>query len=231
MDKPEKVHILAVSASPVADGHTENILSLFAERAFALDAEVEIIRLYEHPPTRVSGKLEGWEPDAFWGPKLRECDGLVVATPVYWFGPPGILKDWIDNLTPLTYKFELDGKVAGFIVYGPEGGASSLTQYLSLVANNIGLLIPPYGLIWQEGPQKTGINAWVSHAAPALAQNMISLIVALMEMTTNEETSSGFMRERIKRFRAKGRKIPILPVEPEETTDLLPEPSPPEPAP
>jgi len=168
------MNILAISASPVAGGHTEQLLALFAERAFALGADVNILRLVEHPAPPVSGK-EKWIADPFWAGKMENCDAFVVATPTYWFGPPAPLKAWIDGLSPLAEDYRLEGKIGGFIVYGPEGGASNLAQYLGLVANHMGIWLPPYSLIWQEGSHKNGNNAWVYKTIPFLAESMIDL--------------------------------------------------------
>lgn len=200
----EKIKILCVSASPVPDGHTEEMLGIFAAKAYALGAEIEIIRLVDTPPPPISGKLEGWKPDPFWADKLAGADAVVVATPTYWFNTPGILKNWIDSLTPLTYESKLDGLLGGIIVYGPEGGAFNQVQYLGMVFNNIGITIPARGLIWQEGPRRIGPNAWVEQAISQLAENIISLETALRSV---EENGNAYLASKIRRYRARsGRK-------------------------
>ena len=121
---PIPIRILCISASPVLDGHSEQMLSVFATRAFGLGAEIDVIRLHEHPVVPVTGKLEGWKPDPFWAAKMEWADAVVVSTPVYWFAPPPILMNWIDNLTPLTYVSKLDGLLGGVIVYARKAARS-----------------------------------------------------------------------------------------------------------
>src|SRR5271167_1241124 len=215
------IRILCISASPRLDGHTEQMLSIFASRAFALGAELDIIRLHEHTHTiaPISGKLEGWKPDPFWAAKMDWADAVIVATPVYWFAPPPILMTWIDNLTPLTYESKLDGLLGGVIVYGPEGGSFNVVQYLGMVFNNIGITIPARGLIWQEGPLRVGPNAWVERGIEALAENIISLETALRSVQDMGET---YLATKIRRYRARSGKKGIglgAFIEPQPETD------------
>jgi len=215
----QPIRILCISASPVLDGHTEQMLSIFATRAFALGAELDVIRLHEHPVTPVSGKLEGWKPDPYWEAKLSWADAVIIATPVYWFAPPPILQTWIDNLTPLTYESKLDGLLGGIIVYGPEGGSFNVVQQLGMVFNNIGITIPARGLIWQEGPHRLGPNAWVEKGIEALAENIISLETALRSVPDNENT---YLATKIRRYRARSGKKGIglgAFIEPQPETD------------
>lgn len=200
----DKVKILAISASTVPDGHVEQMLSVFCTQAFSLGADVEIIRLVDAPPPPISGKLEGWEPDPVWEQKIADADAIVIATPTHWFAPPAILKAWIDNLTPLIMKSgTMVGKLAGVMIYAPEGGGSSLAGWLGLVLNNIGFTVPADGLIWQEGPYKKANNTWVYKAIPALAGNIIAIVTALRSVPAD---AGVFLTERIQRYRARGGK-------------------------
>ena len=202
---PVPIRILCVSASPVLDGRSEQLLSVFATRAFGLGAEIDVVRLHDpavpNPP--ISGKLESWKPDPFWAAKMEWADAVVVATPVYWFAPPPILATWIDNLTPLTYVSKLDGLLGGVIVYGPEGGAFNVAQLLGMIFNNIGITVPARGLIWQEGSHKLGQNAWVEPGIEALAENIMSLEHALRSVSDN---GNAYLATKIKRYKARGGK-------------------------
>ena len=201
----DKVKILAISASTVPDGHVEQMLSIFVQRAKTLGADVEIIRLVDSPPPPISGKLEGWEADPVWEKRISDADAIVIATPTHWFAAPAILKAWIDNLTPLVMKGGnlLVGKLAGVIIYAPEGGGAVQAGWLSLVLNNIGFTIPADGIIWQEGPYKKANNTWVSKAIPALAGNFIAITTALRSVPPD---AGVFLTERIQRYKARGGK-------------------------
>ena len=122
---------------------------------------------------------------------LLEADGLVIAIPTYWFNMPGILKSFIDSLTPFVdmenesnYKtdgknsFGLDGKVAGCIVYSPEGGESPVLQNLALTLNHLGVLLPPYSLIFYRGKQ----DWWAKNDIRLLTRNMIQQIKAQKQL-------------------------------------------------
>jgi multimeric flavodoxin WrbA len=213
------IRILCISASPRLDGHTEQMLSIFASRAFALGAELDIVRLHDRPLEPISGKLEGWKADPYWAAKLESADAVIVATPTYWFAPPPILMTWLDGLTPLTYESKLDGLLGGAIVYGPEGGSFNVVQYIGMVFNNIGITVPARGLIWQEGPHRLGPNAWVEKGIEALAENIMSLETALRSVSDN---ANPYLATKIKRYRARSGKRGIglgAFIEPQPETD------------
>lgn len=83
---------------------------------------------------------------------MIESDGFVIATPTYWFNMPGILKNFVDNLTILEENgWLLENKVAGIIVYSPQGGEIGVLSPLAITFNHMGVVIPPYGLIFYRG--------------------------------------------------------------------------------
>ena len=53
---------------------------------------------------------------------------LVFVYPIWWFGPPAILKGWIDRV--FTRKFAFD--------FGPEGMRGLLTHERALIVNTLG---------------------------------------------------------------------------------------------
>lgn len=59
---------------------------------------------------------------------LRWAGGLVFIYPIWWFGPPAILKGWIDRV--FTRKFAFD--------FGPNGMAGLLTHEKALILNTLG---------------------------------------------------------------------------------------------
>jgi multimeric flavodoxin WrbA len=54
-------------------------------------------------------------------PKLEEADLIVFATPIYWYGPTGKMKLFIDRLRPYIASGKLIGK-AGVVVTPSEEG-------------------------------------------------------------------------------------------------------------
>ncbi|KAB2929914.1 MAG: NAD(P)H-dependent oxidoreductase [Candidatus Contendobacter sp.] len=59
---------------------------------------------------------------------IRWARGLVFVYPIWWFGPPAILKGWIDRV--FTRKFAFD--------FGPEGMRGLLTHERALIVNTLG---------------------------------------------------------------------------------------------
>ncbi len=59
---------------------------------------------------------------------LQWAQGLVLIYPVWWFGPPAILKGWIDRV--FTRKFAFD--------FGPDGMKGLLTHERALILNTLG---------------------------------------------------------------------------------------------
>lgn len=59
---------------------------------------------------------------------IRWARGLVFVYPIWWFGPPAILKGWIDRV--FTRKFAFD--------FGPEGMKGLLTHEKALIVNTLG---------------------------------------------------------------------------------------------
>ncbi len=174
------IKILAINSSPKSDGHTARFLEHFEKAAKQLNAEVTHMDLYHEKIPFFSGIL---------GKKLKrmshvqkamvETDGFIIATPTYWFNEPGVLKNFIDNLTPLEENgFKLEGKVGGFIVYSPEGGEIGVLENLAMTFNHMGVILPPYSFIFYRGPQ----DDWVMQDIKDLAKRMIVQISAQKQL-------------------------------------------------
>lgn len=120
-------------------------------------------------------------------PKLQrlvlEADGIVFATPAHWFNMSAHLKLFLDRLTSLEHhSFLLEGKAAGFVIYGPQGGAMSATMLLLTIVNQMGMIFPPYAAIVDEGRG----DKWSRREEyRMLTKNMLQLIRAGKEMKFN----------------------------------------------
>lgn len=152
-NKPIK--ILAINSSPKAEGETGKLLDLFIKAAEELGIEITKINLTKehiHPFLGILGRKLKHKSKL--QKEMIDADGFVIATPTYWFNEPGVLKDFIDSLTPLEENgFLLEGKVAGFIVYSPEGGETSVLENLVMTFNQMGVLFVPYSLIFYRGEE------------------------------------------------------------------------------
>lgn len=101
-----------IQGSPRKNGNTESACRYLKERlsdAFTID----YINLHELNIKRCAGCRRCMEDgicairdDDFPGiwEKIKEADVIVQTCPVYWYSPPGIMKDFIDR-THSTYVF------------------------------------------------------------------------------------------------------------------------------
>lgn len=183
VQKSFKIKLLAINGSPNPDSKTVNFLKQFIESANTLGATIENIDLYRHSIPFVTGKLEQKISKLLPIQKaIIECDGFIIATPTYWFNIPGILKNFIDNLTILEENgFLLEGKVAGFIIYSPQGGELGALSALTFPLNHMGVTFPPYAFLFYRGIQ----DKWVKKDIPLLAKNMIQQIKAQKQLKMN----------------------------------------------
>jgi len=85
---------------------------------------------------------------------ILEADGIVFATPVYWYSPSAVMKNVIDRLTALENmihidgKSWLDGKVVGIIATGNDTGSMFAVAQLMSILNSMGTIIPPWSMAY-----------------------------------------------------------------------------------
>jgi multimeric flavodoxin WrbA len=97
--------MLAVVGSPRKGGNTDILVSRIAEGARARGGQAEIIRLSDLHIRECDGCHACWrgrpcskddDMREFY-PKITACDVIVLATPVYWYGPTALMKAFIDR--------------------------------------------------------------------------------------------------------------------------------------
>lgn len=154
-----------------------------------LEAEVQRIDLCDYKILPHNGELnpekyiEDTDDDM---PELQKlvlkADGIIFATPTHWLNMSSLMKLFTDRLTSLEdYNFLLEGKAAGFITYGPQGGAMNAAMILTMVANHMGMAVPPYAAIFDEGRN----DKWLEKEYAVLAKNMLNQIRAWKELGLN----------------------------------------------
>jgi multimeric flavodoxin WrbA len=160
------VKVLAINASPRKYGSSYKLLRVAVEAARYAGAEVSVVNLYDYTikpcigcvsDDQLSCRFPCVIDDDDGNALLKamvESDALIVATPIYWYGPSGQLKNMIDRMTSLenmifiSGRSLLEGKVGGFIASGADSGNIVTISYLMVVANSMGILIPPWGLAY-----------------------------------------------------------------------------------
>lgn len=153
-------------------------------------ARVKVVDLADYKISPHSGRLdpkiyiEKTKDDI---PRLQklvlEADGIIFATPTHWFSVSSLMKIFLDRLTSLEhYNFLLEGKTAGILTYGPQGGALNAAMGLLVIANQMGMIVPPYAMMFDEGRKDSWTN---SNELALLAKNMLQQISATKKLALN----------------------------------------------
>ncbi|NCQ29674.1 MAG: NAD(P)H-dependent oxidoreductase [Armatimonadetes bacterium] len=100
------MRLLGLSGSPREGGNTDTAVREVLRQALTHGPlETELVRVMEQKVGHCTGcrqcmKLKrcvlGDDFESLWG-EVTAAEGLVVGAPVYWFGPPGVMKDFIDR--------------------------------------------------------------------------------------------------------------------------------------
>jgi multimeric flavodoxin WrbA len=101
----DMANVLAVVGSPRKGGNTEILVSHIAEGAASAGAQVETIRLGDLHIRECDGCHACWRGRACSKnddmravyEKIAACETVVLATPVYWYGPTALMKAFIDR--------------------------------------------------------------------------------------------------------------------------------------
>ncbi|RLE60707.1 MAG: flavodoxin family protein [Thermoprotei archaeon] len=157
--------IIGLNGSPRRYGNTAKMLEVALETAKTLGASVERIDLYQYKIEPCVGCLSDDElvcklpckirddMETIYN-KIQEADGIIFATPVYWFNMSGVMKNFIDRITVFENMIHhvgrslVEGKVAGIIAAGNEEGGAMVVANLMITLNSMGFLIPPWGFAY-----------------------------------------------------------------------------------
>jgi len=159
--------VIGILGSPHKDGGSAQLLLSALKGAEREGAKVELLSVYDGEIKPCVGCVQDEEatckfPCIFddYGKvlleKIREADGVIFATPVYWFGPSGQLKNLIDRMTALENMVVfgepsyLEGKVVGAIAVGADDGGAFAAGYLITVLTSMGAIIPPWGIAYSH---------------------------------------------------------------------------------
>lgn len=187
-----KINILGINSSPHKDGATVSLLKTVLNGAKKVGAATEIIHLYDFnikpapgnysvdPKTEIVAKMPKDDMQKLY-PKIIKADGLVLATPNYWANMSGVMKNFIDRLTPLENEgFKLERKIAAFIAVSKENEGGTEMAAMSMVSalGQMGVCIPPNGIMWHPGKwvrTEGADKSWAFTDAPEVGQTMVKL--------------------------------------------------------
>ena len=158
-----EVGVLGVNGSPRRYGSAYKLLRVALRAAEAEGAAAKLVHLYDYEIRPCLGCVSDVQEACRYPcvieddmrclyDELLEADAMILATPVYWFGVPGHVKNFIDRLTALENmifvegRSWLEGKVAGVIAVGNDSGDVEVLSEVALTLNFMGMAIPPWGL-------------------------------------------------------------------------------------
>ncbi len=190
-----KIFVVGINGSPHKEGTTALMLNKFLRKIKKYNGQTKLIHLIDHKINPCLGcyskspklcKYPCIQKDDMQKiyPLLEQADAIVFGTPVYWFNTSGLMKNFIDRLTCMaTGGYLLEGKVGVFFAVSREDEGGRVNAVLSMASalNHLGLLIPPYGLLFypgREGVVKKGRviwDDWVLKDASKIAGNIIKL--------------------------------------------------------
>ncbi|MCD6515660.1 MAG: flavodoxin family protein [Candidatus Odinarchaeota archaeon] len=155
------VTILGVNGSPRKYGNVSFLLNLALKGAEMEGAKVRIIHLYDYDIKPCLGCLSDDQYTCRYPCVIEddmrklyemvlESNGIIFATPIYWYAPSGVMKNFIDRLTVFENMLYIDGtcwtegKVAGIIAVGNDSGGVNTFSTLMATLNSMGFIIPPW---------------------------------------------------------------------------------------
>ncbi|MET1101925.1 MAG: flavodoxin family protein [Pyrodictiaceae archaeon] len=190
--------IVGINGSPRKYGQASKLLMVAIEYAEREGAKTEIIDLYDYEIKPCMACLsDNIKCCRFPCPlnddfniiaeKLIKADGFIISTPIYWYAPSGIVKNFIDRLTSLENMIYhepgrslLEGKVAGIIAVGNDTGAIMAIAWLMVVLNSMGVHIPAWALAYHHKEVDVLDNANAINDAANLGANIARLAKIVM---------------------------------------------------
>ncbi|MFN3921617.1 MAG: flavodoxin family protein [Caldimicrobium sp.] len=157
--------ILGLLGSPHKNGGTAQLLLATLKAAERQGAQTSWYSLYDGEIKPCVGCIQNEGPECkfpcifedygkFLLEKIYEAEGIILATPIYWFAPSGVVKNLIDRMTSLENMVAfgepsyLEGKVFGAVVVGADTGAIMTGGYLITTLNSMGAIIPPWAIAY-----------------------------------------------------------------------------------
>lgn len=163
--------ILGILGSPDPKGGSAQLLFIALKAAEKEGVSTEIVRIYEKEIKPCIGCIRNEDPLCKYPcifedfgkellTKIYSSEGLIIATPIYWFGPSGPIKLLIDRMTCLENMVffgessYMEGKVVGVIAVGADAGAIFTGAYLITALNSMGAIVPPWALAYSFKSKK-----------------------------------------------------------------------------
>ena len=212
----KKVKVLGISCSPRREdeGHglsrSEYLLEKIMKYSRDFGGQTEIIRLSD----KKIKICEGCYSDSKGGlacvfpcihqddtnlvlQAIIDCDALVFSTPIYWGGVSSSFRILVEKMTALENnakdifraigKEPLEGKIFALLASEDSEGASMALPQVAWAFNHMGMIIVPYGMIFEPallqrtivklGLRLIGIRKfeWIENSIRLAARNLVLL--------------------------------------------------------
>jgi len=134
------VNVVAIVGSPRPNSNTAHLTDLALEEASKLGVGTEkfVITQYRINPCLGHDECSQWTSCYFSDDvesivsKLYEADGIIIASPVYYYNVTSQLKAFIDrNVFYRRHGWRLKAKAAGVIVIANQAGCQAATDALT----------------------------------------------------------------------------------------------------
>ncbi len=163
--------ILGILASPHRNGGSAQLLYAALKAASLEGCETEIASLYDGEIKSCIGCIDDSEPNCKYPcifddygkillEKIYHSDGIIFATPTYWYTVSSPLKALIERITSLEHMITygeqsyIENKIVSAIAVGADGGVVSTISYLLTVFNSMGAIIPPWAMAYSHQAKK-----------------------------------------------------------------------------
>jgi len=200
--------IIGICGSPRNKGGSAQLLLAALKGAQTEGAETEFISVYEKEIKPCIGCVQDEEPECKFPCifedfgkdiliKIRNADGIIFSTPIYWFAPSGPLKILIDRMTCLENMVSfgepsyVEGKVFGAIAVGADAGGPYVGGYLITTMTCMGAIIPPWGIAYSHKADK----AIYDEKAVLDAINVGILVARMIAILKGEKKILSFVDE------------------------------------
>lgn len=196
----QKLKVLVLNASLNHEGvisNTGELSEMVLENMKPYTSTAEIIRLADkNIPVGLNykeSKDDEW-PEIV--AKMKACDILILATPIWWGGRSSLMQRVIERMDALDEEYRADGrsalynKVAGVVITGSEDGALAVQGSIMMVLTWMGFTLPPECCAYWVGEVGQPVatdrerrlkNGATDHMAKNLARNLVYYAQLLKE--------------------------------------------------
>ena len=164
--KSQKPRIVGINGSP-RKGHVYSLLRRSLDSAGAVGAKTQLVNL-GFGLIMIGSAVK----------KIVKADGIIFATPVYWFNCSAAMKRLIDVMSVFADSpFVLEGKVVAFLSGCNEDGGQQAINSMAIPLNHMGAIILPFGFVFHNRNMVgRSENNWQESDIDSLGRRMVEFI-------------------------------------------------------